>query len=88
MLEKIWVQPSDKPKFKGRVACHEYDTAHITPDNPEGLLDISPCSVSGEGYDPREVVATPYVRECLRQGKLVQVPAPKKTPRRKPDAGG
>jgi len=75
-MEKIWVKANDAPKFKGRVAIYEHDTAHITPDNPTGLLDISPCSESGKGYEPRLVFATPYVNECLRQRKLVQVPEP------------
>lgn len=75
-MEKIWVQASDKKAFSGRVACYERDPAHVTPDNPEGILDISPCSESRKGYEPRQVAGTPYVYDCIRQGKLVLVPTP------------
>lgn len=75
-LPRIWVQASKNKKNKGRVACHEKDTAHITDKNPEGLLDISPCSVSDTGYEPREVAATPYVRTCIQRGRLKEVPEP------------
>ncbi len=70
-LPRIWVEASKSEKNKGRVACYDTDDAH-----PGGLLDISPCSESGTGYEPREVAATPYVRTCVRHGRLTEVPEP------------
>lgn len=71
-MSKIWVVPTNK----NRIGIHEYDTAHITNDNPQGLLDISPCSVSGKGMEPREVEATPGVYRAIHERRLREVPKP------------